>query len=215
VCDLHRLSNDLVEFGGEGAEDPCHHNAVQSSPIDGRFSDVGEDVVVEVIATKREEHEVAPPLVVRRRGFQTDCDHRSYILEADNLCVLVRSEDGIGVGAGIDGVIAIVILGDHDPFGSGELLFQVTGDGLLLLPSEGDGMLACPCLIQGLACSSHGGDERLLLSVFSSGDGMSHNRGVLLLPLSGGGGRCGLLLINGEVGGVARHGQQDSDGGWR
>jgi hypothetical protein len=147
VCDLHRLSNDLVEFGGEGAEDPCHHNAVQSSPIDGRFSDVGEDVVVEVIATKREEHEVAPPLVVRRRGFQTDCDHRSYILEADNLCVLVRSEDGIGVGAGIDGVIAIVILGDHDPFGSGELLFQVTGDGLLLLPSEGDGMLACPRLI--------------------------------------------------------------------
>jgi hypothetical protein len=50
--------------GGEGAEDPCHHDAVQSSPIDERIGDVGEDVVVEGVATKREKHEITPPLVV-------------------------------------------------------------------------------------------------------------------------------------------------------
>jgi hypothetical protein len=66
VCGLRRLSNDLVELGGEGVEDPCHHNVVQSSPRDGRISDVKEDVVVEGVATKREKHEVAPPLVVGR-----------------------------------------------------------------------------------------------------------------------------------------------------
>jgi hypothetical protein len=32
-------------------------------------------------------------------------------------------EGGIDVGAGIDGVIVVVILVDHDPLGSGELLF--------------------------------------------------------------------------------------------
>jgi hypothetical protein len=53
-----------VEFGGEGVEDPCHHDVVQSSPIDGRIGDVGEDVVIECVATKHEKHEVAPPLVV-------------------------------------------------------------------------------------------------------------------------------------------------------
>jgi hypothetical protein len=68
-----------------------------------------------------------------------------------------------------------------------------------------------PCLIQGLACSSHGGDESFPLSVRGSGNGLSH--GVILLPLSGGGG--GLLLIDGEVGGVARHGRQDGGGGWQ
>jgi hypothetical protein len=66
ACGLRRLPNDLMELGGEGVEDPGHHDAVQSSPIDGRIGDVGEDVVVEGIATKREKHEVAPPLVVGR-----------------------------------------------------------------------------------------------------------------------------------------------------
>jgi hypothetical protein len=47
------------------------------------------------------------------------------------------------VGVGIDGAIIVVVLGDRDPLGSGELLFQVAGDGLLLLPSEGGGALAC------------------------------------------------------------------------
>jgi hypothetical protein len=34
------------------------------SPIDGWIGDVGEDVVVEGVATKREKHKVTPPLVV-------------------------------------------------------------------------------------------------------------------------------------------------------
>jgi hypothetical protein len=38
-------------------------------------------------------------------------------------------------------------MGDHDPLGSGELLFQVTGDGLLLLPSEGGSVLTRRCLV--------------------------------------------------------------------
>jgi hypothetical protein len=48
----------------------------------------------------------------------------------------VHGEGSTGVGAGIDGAIIVVILGGHDLLGSGELLFQVTGDDLLLLPSE-------------------------------------------------------------------------------
>jgi hypothetical protein len=44
-CGLRRFPNDLVEFGGEGAEDPCHHDDVQSSP-DEQIDDVEEDVVV-------------------------------------------------------------------------------------------------------------------------------------------------------------------------
>jgi hypothetical protein len=58
-----------MEFRGEGAEDPCHHDVVQPSPIGGRISDVGEDVVVQGVAMKCERHEVAPPLIVGRRGF--------------------------------------------------------------------------------------------------------------------------------------------------
>jgi hypothetical protein len=64
ACSLRQIPNDLVEFGGEGVEDPCHHDVVQSSPIDGWIGDVGEDVVVEGVAMKREKHEVTPPLVV-------------------------------------------------------------------------------------------------------------------------------------------------------
>jgi hypothetical protein len=48
--------------GGEGAKDSCHHDVVQSSPIDGRIGDIGEDMVVEGVATKHEKHEVAPSL---------------------------------------------------------------------------------------------------------------------------------------------------------
>jgi hypothetical protein len=133
---------------------------------------------------------------VGQRGFHNDCDHQSYILEVGSLRVQVRSEGDVGVRASVDGAIIVIVLGDHDPLGSGGLLFQVTDDGLLLLPSKGGGTLACPYLIQGLACGSHDGDESLLLSVRDSGSG----------------GRGGLLLINGEVGGVARHGRQDSGG---
>jgi hypothetical protein len=124
--------------------------------------------------------------------------------------VQVRGEGGVWVGAGVDGAIVVVVLGNYDPLGSGEQLFQVTGDGLLLFPSKGGGVLACPCLVQGLACGSHGGDKSLLLSVRGSGSGLSHGRGVVLLPLGGGGG--GLLLIDGEVGGAARHDRQDGGG---
>jgi hypothetical protein len=64
ICGLLRFPNDLVELRGEGAEDPCHQDVVQSSLIDGWIDDVVEDVVIQGVATKREKHEVAPPLVV-------------------------------------------------------------------------------------------------------------------------------------------------------
>jgi hypothetical protein len=128
--------------------------------------------------------------------------------------VQVRGEGSVRVGADIDGAIVVVILGNRDPLGSGELLFQVTGDGLLLFPSKGGGTFTRPCLVQGLACGSHGGDESLLLSVRGSGGGLSRGCGVILLPLgSGGGSRDGsLLLVNGEVGGAARHDRQHGGG---
>jgi hypothetical protein len=119
----------------------------------------------------------------------------------------VRSEGGVGVGADVDGVIGVIILRDNDPLGNGELLFQETNDGLLIIPSEGGGMLVRTGLIQGLACSSYGGDESLLLSLRGSCGGLSHSRSVILLPLSSGGG--GLLLVEGEVGCATRHGWQD------
>jgi hypothetical protein len=127
------------------------------------------------------------------------------------LRVQEHGQGGVRVGAGVDGSIVVVILGDCDPLGSGELLFQVTSDDLLLLPSEGGNILALPCLIQGLVCGRHGGDESLLLSLRSSDGGLSHGRGVLLLPLSSGG---DLLLIDEEVGGAARYDQQDGGDGW-
>jgi hypothetical protein len=193
---LRWFSNNLMEFGREGAEDPCHHDAIPSSPIDRWIGEVREDVVIEGIAVKREKYEVAPPLVVRRRGLQNDRDHRSYILEVGSLHVHVRGEGGIGVGAGVDGSIFL---------GSGELLFLVTDDDLLLLPSKSGDALVCPRLIQGLACSSYGSNESLLLSMRSSGDGLSRDGGVILLPLGGGGSRDDdLLLIDGEVVGAAR-----------
>jgi hypothetical protein len=37
--------------------------------------------------------------------------------------VQVWGEGGVRVGAGVDGVIFIVVLGDRDPLGSSELLF--------------------------------------------------------------------------------------------
>jgi hypothetical protein len=59
----------------------------------------------------------------------------------------VHGEGGVGVGANVDGVIIVIVLGDGDPLGSGELLFQVTSDGLLILPSEGGGTLIRTSLI--------------------------------------------------------------------
>jgi hypothetical protein len=210
-CGLRRFPNDLVEFWGEGAKDPCHHDAVQSSLIDGRIGDVREDVVVQGIAMKHEKHEVASPLVVGRRGFQNDCDHRSYVLEVGSLRMQVCDKGGVRVGADVVRAIVVVILGDRDPLGIGELLFQVTDDGLFLLPSEGGGVLARPGLIQGLACGSHVGDESFLLSMRGSGGGLSRGCGVVLLPLGDGGGRdrVGLLLIDGEVGCAAWYDRQD------
>jgi hypothetical protein len=35
----------------------------------------------------------------------------------------VCGEGGVRDGAGVDGAIAIVVVGDHDPLGSGKLLF--------------------------------------------------------------------------------------------
>jgi hypothetical protein len=124
TCGLCQFSKDLVVFTGEGAEDPCHHDVVQSSPIDRRISDVGEDVVVQGVTMKREKHEVAPPLVVKRWGFQNDRGHRLYVLDAHSLRVQVRGEGGIEVGVGIDREIVIIVLGDCDPLGNGELYFR-------------------------------------------------------------------------------------------
>jgi hypothetical protein len=142
-----RLPNDIVELGGEGAEDPGHHDAIQSSPINERIDNVREDVVVEGVATKREKHEVVLPLIVGRRGFQNDRDHLSYVLEARSLHMQVRGEGSVGVGAGVDGAIVVVVLGERHPLGNSELLLQVTSDSILLLPSEGGDALARPCLI--------------------------------------------------------------------
>jgi hypothetical protein len=142
-----RLPNDIVELGGEGAEDPGHHDAIQSSPINERIDNVREDVVVKGVATKREKYEVALPLIVGRRGFQNDRDHRSYVLEARSLRMQVRGEGSVGVGAGVDGAIVVVVLRKRHPLGNSELLLQVTSDSILLLPSEGGDALARPCLI--------------------------------------------------------------------
>jgi hypothetical protein len=59
----------------KGVEDPCHNDVVQSSPKDEQISDVREDVTIQGVATKREMHEITPPLVVARRGFQNGRDH--------------------------------------------------------------------------------------------------------------------------------------------
>jgi hypothetical protein len=122
--------------------------------------------------------------------------------------VQVHGKGGIGVGAGVDGAIVIVVLGHRDPLGSGELLFQVMDDGLLLLPSECGSVLTRSRLIQGLVCGSHSGDKSLMLSLRGSDSG----RGVILLPLSGGSSHGGMLLINEEVGGSAQHGRQGGGG---
>jgi hypothetical protein len=38
LSDLRQFLNYLVEFGGEGVKDPCHHDVVQLSPIDGQLA---------------------------------------------------------------------------------------------------------------------------------------------------------------------------------
>jgi hypothetical protein len=105
----------------------------------------------------------------------------------------VCGEGGVGVGAGVDGAIIIIILGKRDPLSSDELLFQVASDGLLFLSSKGGGALTRPCLIKCLVCSSHDSDESLLLSVRDSSGGLSRGHGVVLLPLGGG---SSLLLVD-------------------
>jgi hypothetical protein len=40
TCGLRQFLNDLMEFKGEGANDPCHNDVVQSSPIDGWIDDI-------------------------------------------------------------------------------------------------------------------------------------------------------------------------------
>jgi hypothetical protein len=118
MSDLRQFSNDLVEFGGEGVKDLCHHDVAQPSSISRQISDIGDDVVIQGVITKCEKHEVAPPLVLGRRGFQNDHDHRSYVLDVGNLRIQVCDQDGVGVGASIDGAIIIVVLGDNDPVGN-------------------------------------------------------------------------------------------------
>jgi hypothetical protein len=76
-----------MEFRGEGVKDPCHHDDVQSSPIDKWIGNVRDDMVIKDIATKCEKHKVASPLIVERRGFQNNRDNWSYVLEAGSMRV--------------------------------------------------------------------------------------------------------------------------------
>jgi hypothetical protein len=98
------------------------------------------------------------------RSIQNDRDHQSYVLDAGKLRVQVRGEGSVRVEANVDEAIVVIILGDHNPLDSGELLFQLISDGPLLLQSEGGGTLACTGLVQGIACGSYSGDESLLLA---------------------------------------------------
>jgi hypothetical protein len=50
----------------------------------------------------------------------------------------VSGEGGVGLEADVDGTIIVIILGDQDPLGSSELLFQMMGDDLLFLLSKGE-----------------------------------------------------------------------------
>jgi hypothetical protein len=55
-----------------------------------------------------------------------------------------------------------------------------------------------------------------MLLVHGSGGSLSHGHGVVLLPLSGGGGRDDLLPVDGGEGAVAaQHSRQDGGGGQR
>jgi hypothetical protein len=74
-------------------------------------------------------------------------------MDVSSLCVQVRGEGGVRVGASIEGAIIVVILGDPDLLGSGELLFHVMGDGLVL-PCKDSSMLTRLGLAQGLACGT-------------------------------------------------------------
>jgi hypothetical protein len=62
------LADNLVEFNGEGIQDPSQRDVVQTGRIGGCVDDVGEDVIVEGILAECEEHEVTPSLVVGREG---------------------------------------------------------------------------------------------------------------------------------------------------
>jgi hypothetical protein len=66
ACGLRQFLNDFIEFQGKGVRESCHHDVVQSSPIDRQISDIRDDVVVQGVVMKREKHEVVPPLVVGR-----------------------------------------------------------------------------------------------------------------------------------------------------
>jgi hypothetical protein len=80
-------------------------------------------VVIQGVLTKCEKYEVASPLVMGRQGFQNDRDYRSYVLDVGSLCMQVCGKGGIGVESSVDGVIVIIVLGNCNPLGSGELLF--------------------------------------------------------------------------------------------
>jgi hypothetical protein len=108
----------------------------------------------------------------------------------------VHDHSGVGVGADIDGVI--IVLGDNDPLGSGELLFQMMSIDLLLLLGEDD--------------NSHEGEESFLLLLCDGSNGLSHGGSIVFFPVSG----SGALLLHGrEVGGDVCHDQEDGGGGRR
>lgn len=66
------LADNILELNGEGAEDPQEHHVVHPVPGQEQVGNgVGEDVVVEGITLKGEEHLVAPASEVVNVGSRT------------------------------------------------------------------------------------------------------------------------------------------------
>jgi hypothetical protein len=99
MSSLCRFLNYLVQFEGEGGEDPCHHDVVQCSPIGGWIDDVREDVVIQAVSMKREEHEVTLSLVVGRgdKGSRTTVttDHMFWLSAACTHRYVMRAASGL------------------------------------------------------------------------------------------------------------------------
>jgi hypothetical protein len=87
-------ANEVVEVDRDRAEDPGKHDAVQTQPR--RSLDQGrrlvEDVVVEGVAAKSEDHQIPPPSVRGRLGVENDRDEKPDVLDTAGLVVELRDE---------------------------------------------------------------------------------------------------------------------------
>jgi hypothetical protein len=57
-------SPTIVKLNREDAQDPSQHDVVQPGLIGECVNDIGKDMIIEDVATDRDEHEVTAPLVV-------------------------------------------------------------------------------------------------------------------------------------------------------